>query len=104
MGWMSKHLSLVTTKFDCPVSDQVRHKPGSTDIEEAGGLKFRISKVKGMFCLCSENKGVDQLRGTAQLICVFVFGYGKYTGFLMTRLICGFVTQNVDVNYENSQV
>ena len=29
----------------------------------ARGLKFRIQKVKGLQCLCSENKGADQLRG-----------------------------------------
>ena len=26
-----------------------------------------------MFCPCSENKGADQLRGSAKLICAFVF-------------------------------
>ena len=25
--------------------------------------------------MCSENKGADKLRGTAKLICVFVFAY-----------------------------
>ena len=29
----------------------------------ARGLKFRIKKVKGLYYLCSENKGADQLRG-----------------------------------------
>ena len=29
----------------------------------ARGLKFRIWKVEGMYDLCSENKGADQLRG-----------------------------------------
>ena len=29
----------------------------------ARGLKFRISKVEGLYYLCSENKGTDQLRG-----------------------------------------
>ena len=28
------------------------------------GLKFRIKRVEGLFYLCSENKGADQLRGT----------------------------------------
>ena len=27
------------------------------------GLKFRIWKVEGLYYLCSENKGADQLRG-----------------------------------------
>ena len=29
----------------------------------ARGLKFRIKKVEGSYCLSSENKGTDQLRG-----------------------------------------
>ena len=27
------------------------------------GLKFRIWKVEGLYYLCNENKGADQLRG-----------------------------------------
>ena len=27
------------------------------------GLKFRIKNVEGLYYLCSENKGADQLRG-----------------------------------------
>ena len=30
----------------------------------AGGLKFRILGVEELHCLCSENKGADQLRGS----------------------------------------
>ena len=29
----------------------------------ARGLKFQIWKVEGLYYLCSENKGADQLRG-----------------------------------------
>ena len=29
----------------------------------ARGLKLRIKKVEGLYYLCSENKGADQLRG-----------------------------------------
>ena len=29
----------------------------------AGGLKFRIYVEEGLYYLCSENKGADQLRG-----------------------------------------
>ena len=37
----------------------------------ARGLKFCIIyEVEGLYCLCSENKGADQL-------CVFVFAYAK---------------------------
>ena len=42
----------------------------------ARGLKFWIKKVKGLDCVCMENKGADQLRA-AKLICVFVFAYAK---------------------------
>ena len=31
----------------------------------------------GLFYPCSENKGNDQLRVTAKLICVFVFAFAK---------------------------
>ena len=31
--------------------------------EMARGLKFRFKKVEGLYYLCSENKGADQLRG-----------------------------------------
>ena len=40
-------------------------------------LKFRISKEEGLNYPCSENKGTDQLRGYAKLICVFVFANAK---------------------------
>ena len=33
-----------------------------------GGLKLRIMKVERFYCLCSESKGADQLRGSAPLI------------------------------------
>ena len=42
-----------------------------------------------MYYPCSENKGADQLRGYAKLICVFVFVYAKKR-FFTTRLICNF--------------
>ena len=32
----------------------------------ARGLKFRIKKVEGLYYLCSENKGADQLRGYSE--------------------------------------
>ena len=31
--------------------------------KKARGLKFRINKVEGLFYLCSQNKGADQLHG-----------------------------------------
>ena len=54
----------------------------------ARGLKFRANKIEGLYYLCSENKGADQLRSsTAELICVKMFSYLQKAGFLMTRLI-----------------
>ena len=32
----------------------------------ARGLKFQIKKVEGLYYLCSENKGADQLRGKCE--------------------------------------
>ena len=43
----------------------------------ARGLKFQIKKVEGLYYLCKENKGTDQLRDYAKLICVFVFAYAE---------------------------
>ena len=53
-------------------------RPGRTQTglysdKMAGGLKFRIQIVEGLYYPCSENKGADQLRGN----CVFVFAYAK---------------------------
>ena len=47
------------------VSDQVRHKPDctATEFNKAGGLKFWIYEVEGLYYPSSENKGADQLRG-----------------------------------------
>ena len=41
------------------------------------GLKSHIEEVEGLYYLCSENKGADQLHVAAHLICVFIFAYEK---------------------------
>ena len=46
----------------------------------ARGLKFGTLKVDGLYCLCSENKGADQLCGDLR----FAFIYMQKAGFLMT--------------------
>ena len=46
-------------------------------------LKFRIKEVEGLNFPCSENKGADQLRGSASS-----FSHMQNVGFLMTRLKC----------------
>ena len=54
----------------------------------ARGLKLRIYKVEGLYQLCSQNKGADQLRGyhSADLRPCFS-QMQKKKGFLMTRPI-----------------
>ena len=53
----------------------------------ARGLKFHIYEVEGLYYLCSENKGADQLHGyrlsTDLRLCFRIF---KKAGFLITRL------------------
>ena len=48
-----------------------------SDQKMAKGMKFRIWKVEGLYHLCSENKGADQLAVPAKLICAFVFAHAK---------------------------
>ena len=54
-------MSLVVRNPVFGVSDQAPHKPGCTTTQD--GLKFRIYEVEGLYYLCSENKGADQLCG-----------------------------------------
>ena len=44
----------------------------------ARSIKFWMKKEEGLYYPCSENKGMDQLRGYAKLVCTFVFAYTKY--------------------------
>ena len=39
-----------------------RHKPGCISAEVASRLKLWSYEVEGLYYLCSENKGADQLR------------------------------------------
>ena len=45
------------------VSDQVPHKPVCTATEDGYRLVISYLEVEGLYYLCSENKGADQLRG-----------------------------------------
>ena len=56
-------MSLVLRKPVFGVSDQVRHKPGCTATEDGYSLEISDLDVEGLYYLCSENKGADQLRG-----------------------------------------
>ena len=51
----------------------------------ARSLKFRMSEVEGLYKLCSENKGADQLRGYREADLSLCLHMTK-AGFLMTRL------------------
>ena len=42
----------------------------------ARGFKLQM-EVDGLYNLCSEIKGTDQLCITTQLICIFIFAYAK---------------------------
>ena len=55
----------------------------------ARGLKFRISKVNGLYYLCSENKDADQLRGYREADLRLCFSHMQNVGFLIMRLIYG---------------
>ena len=54
----------------------------------ARGLKFRIKVVEGLYYLCSENKGADQLRGHSEADLRLCFAHMQKAGFLITRLNC----------------
>ena len=43
----------------------------------ARGSKFRIKKVEGLYYLCSENKGSDQLRSYREAHLRLLFAYVK---------------------------
>ena len=45
----------------------------------ARGLKFLIYKVEGLYYLCSENKGADQLRGYREADLRLFFAYANGT-------------------------
>ena len=52
----------------------------------ARGLKFQTQKVEGLYYLCSENKGADQLRGYREADLRLCFRICKVLVLLMTRL------------------
>ena len=84
----------------------------------ARGLKFRIQKVEGLFYLCGENKGADQLRGYREAdlplcfrICkTLVFSwYGSFSNVSVCLMYCFTSTVNswdhvMTVSYPNHTV
>ena len=69
------------------VSNPVRHKLCCTASEDASRLKFWIEKLEGLGYLCSENKGVDQLRNYRASDLHLCFHICKKGGSLMTQLM-----------------
>ena len=60
----------------------------------ARGSKFRIKKVEGLYYLCSENKGTDQLHSYFAADLHLCFLHMQKAGFLMMRL--NFLFQHTD--------
>ena len=57
-------MSLVLRKPVFGISDQVPHKRGCTATEDGKKLEISDLERRGIvLCICSENKGADQLRG-----------------------------------------
>ena len=75
---VSFHVSLVVRKPVFGVSDQVRHF--TLKIARA------LISVEGLYCLCSENKGADQLCGYRTADLRLCFRIAK-AGFLMKLLM-----------------
>ena len=57
----------------------------------------------GLYFLCRENKGADQLHGTAKLICVFVFAYVKSRfSYDATHIIRSASLENLSSEFQTS--
>ena len=65
--------------------------PTWSDTHQAVQLQkmARALKVEGLYYLCRENKGADQLRGYREADLRLCFSHMQNAGFLMTRLILG---------------
>ena len=74
----SREFILLINEPRCEKTGLQGFRPGTTQTGlYSYSLKFRIYEVEGLYYPCNENKGADQLRVTAQLICVLVFAYAK---------------------------
>ena len=60
---MTNYMSLVVRKTVFGVSTRSHSNQAVQPHKMARGLKFLIKKVEGLYYLCSENKGADQLPG-----------------------------------------
>ena len=57
------NMSPVVRKLIFRVSARSHTNRAVQSLNMGRGLKFRIKEVEGLYYLCSENKGADQLRG-----------------------------------------
>ena len=64
-------------KTNALVSDQIDINQALQSQKMARGLKFRIKEVEGLYYLCSENKGANQLRNYRQADLHLCFAYAK---------------------------
>ena len=61
--WVNQYLSRVVRKQTFWFSTRSDTNQAVQSQKMARGLKFRIWKKEGLYYLCSENEGADQLRG-----------------------------------------
>ena len=80
-------MSLVVRKPVFRVSTRSDTNRAVQSLKRARGLKFPIQKVEGLYYLCSENKGADQLRGYREADLRLLFSHMEKAGFLTTRLL-----------------
>ena len=80
----STHSSISERHLSCVIRKPVFGFPTNSDTnlavhpqKMARGSKFWIKEVEGLYYLCCENKGADQLPVILQLICTFVFAHAK---------------------------
>ena len=83
--------NIALTTYDLSL---IMRKPTWSDTNQAvqlqkmaRGLKFRTWKVEGLYYLCSQNKGADQLPGHREAD-LRLFWHMQNVGFLMMWLIC----------------
>ena len=99
--WNNLSMELLLSHYgtsECVIRKQTFRFPTYSDTNQAvqlqqiaRGLKFRIEKEEGMYYLCSENIGADQLRRYREAdyprsLSASLFPHMQNFGFLMMRL------------------
>ena len=76
--WYMYNMTLVhvvARKSVFGVANQVRYKPDCTDSKD--GQRLEMSDLEGLYCLCSKNKGAEQLRSHCEADLRLCFCIGK---------------------------